>query len=229
MTKEEKASREEPEMERHPGGRKMTRQLLSWGKKYLENWPRKPSEGGAYPYSAASEGSVYPYGSAPEDSIFTKGLAPSALDLGAGSGAGVRLLREYGFRAVGIDLNPGPDVEKGDISCCPYPSGSFDLILSECVFFCSGKGGEALREAKRLLKPGGLLLIGDVWFSGREKWERTLEEAGFEVKELQDITPVWREYYISCIWNGTAGEWCSSGCGFSGKDCRYYLTAALSQ
>lgn len=66
-------------------------------------------------------------------------LAPPAkiLDMGAGAGETVGLLRDMGYDARGIDIRPGSDmVEKGDFLRCPYPDAAFDGIISQCAFFC---------------------------------------------------------------------------------------------
>ena len=60
-------------------------------------------------------------------------LAPPAkiLDMGAGAGETVGLLRDMGYDARGIDIRPGSDmVEKGDFLRCPYPDAAFDRIIS---------------------------------------------------------------------------------------------------
>ncbi len=151
------------------------------------------------------------------------GLAPCRiLDMGAGDGDTVRLLRSLGYDAVGIDRAPGADVEQGNFFRCPYPDGSFDAVLSQCAFYVSGDAPRALREAARLLRTGGMLLCSDVCFAGEGAWSRALEAEGFRVRALEDATPAWRAYYIECIWNGTADALC--GCVPKSK-CSYYLTA----
>ena len=68
-------------------------------------------------------------------------LAPPAkiLDMGAGAGETVGLLRGMGYDARGIDIRPGSDmVEKGDFLRCPYPDAAFDGIISQCAFFVGG-------------------------------------------------------------------------------------------
>ncbi|MBR2880051.1 MAG: methyltransferase domain-containing protein, partial [Oscillospiraceae bacterium] len=58
------------------------------------------------------------------------------LDMGAGSGETVRLLRSLGYEAEGIDLEPsGEGVIKGDYLEAPYADESFDAIISQCSFF----------------------------------------------------------------------------------------------
>ena len=54
------------------------------------------------------------------------------LDMGAGDGSAVRLLRSLGYSAVGIDLEPrGKDVTGGNYLQCPWQDGFFDGILSQ--------------------------------------------------------------------------------------------------
>ena len=122
------------------------------------------------------------------------------LDLGAGDGDGVRLLCSLGYDASGIDRHAAPDVEAGDLLETPFASGSFDAVMSECAFFLSGDLPGALSESARLLKPGGTLLLADVFF---EPPEPLLEAAGLRLIRKEDWTKAWREYYLRSIWEGT--------------------------
>ena len=135
--------------------------------------------------------------------IALAGLRPGAkvLDLGAGDGDGVRLLRSLGFDACGIDRNAAPDVEAGDLLQTGFADASFDAVMSECAFFVSGDVPGALRESARLLKTGGTLLLADVFFQPPEP---LLEAAGFRIMAKEDWTKAWREYYLRSIWEGTA-------------------------
>ena len=91
------------------------------------------------------------------------------LDMGAGAGEALTLLREYGFDARGIDLEPrSDDVERADFLRAPFPDGSFDAVLSQCAFFVSGDPRAALREAYRLLVKSGAMPERTEWvFIGR--------------------------------------------------------------
>lgn len=132
------------------------------------------------------------------------GLTPgsSVLDMGAGAGEAVALMEGLGLQAKGIDLCPrGPGVIQGDFLHTGLPGESLDGVLSECAFCQSGDAAEALREAHRLLKPGGVLMVSDVWFSDPLP---LLRERGFRVDTLEDMTQSWKQYYIEAIWRGTA-------------------------
>ncbi len=137
------------------------------------------------------------------------------LDLGAGAGESLRLLRSLGYRAEGVDLAPrSREVQQGDLLRAPYPAESFDGLLSQCAFFLSGDVTAAFRESFRLLKPGGALLFSDVCF---EEPVPLAEAAGFHVEADEDLTSVWREYYLEALWRGTA-----EACGIRGK-CAYRM------
>ncbi len=153
--------------------------------------------------------------------LAASGLAPGSriLDLGAGDGDSVRLLRSLGHAAEGIDLSPGNgEIRQGDLLHAPFPDGSYDGLLSECAFFLSGDRAAAFRESFRLLRPGGVLMFSDVCF---EPPEPIAEAAGFRVERSEDLTPLWREYYLEALWRGTA-ECCGirGGCAYKRLICR---------
>ncbi len=126
------------------------------------------------------------------------------IDLGAGGGDAVRLLRSLGFEAVGIDLAPGPDVGFGDILAPPFEPGSFDAALSQCAFLLTGDVPGALAAAHRLLRPGGALMYSDAVPGGEAALAALAREAGFEPLSVEDTTEEWRAYYIDALWRGEA-------------------------
>ena len=137
------------------------------------------------------------------------------LDLGAGDGDGVRLLRNLGFEAYGVDRKAAPDVDEGNLLHTGFADASFDAVMSECAFFVSGDVPGALRESARLLVPGGTLLLADVFF---EPPEPLLEAAGFRINAKEDWTGAWREYYLRSIWEGTAET-----CPIPKRKCQYWM------
>ena len=138
------------------------------------------------------------------------------LDMGAGAGNSVALMRLLGLDARGIDLEPrGESVESGDFLHTPFPDESFDAVLSQCAFFISGDQAGALREAYRILRPGGKLLLSDVFF---EAPEPLLYQAGFESLHAENLTALWREYYLDALWRDDA-----PGCELPRGKCEYWL------
>ena len=122
------------------------------------------------------------------------------LDMGAGDGSTVRLLRSLGFAAEGIDLEPrGKDVVRGNYLESPWQNDFFDGIISQCSFYVSGDVPGALKESARLLHKGGKLVFSDV----TENVVTILNqcrEAGFAVRHLEDLTDQWKEYYLEALW-----------------------------
>lgn len=129
------------------------------------------------------------------------------LDMGAGDGSSLKLLEELGYEAAGIDLAPRSDrVEKGDFCHTHWESGSFDGILSQCSFYVSGKVPEALAEAARLLRKGGKLVFSDVTEDVTALLMQA-RQAGFAVRHMEDLTDIWKEYYLEALWR--EGNVCS--------------------
>lgn len=129
-------------------------------------------------------------------------LVPGAriLDLGAGAGETVRLLRALGYHAEGIDLSPRCGiVHQGDLLHTVFPHGSWDAVISECAFWVSGDVQGALHESFRLLRPGGVLMLSDVEY---EPLRPMAEAAGFQILYDEDLSSLWKEYYIEAIWRG---------------------------
>ena len=126
----------------------------------------------------------------------------SVLDMGAGAGEALELMRSLGFEAAGIDLEPrSPLVRQGDFLHTGFPDESFDAVLTQCAFFVSGDQTGAVREAYRLLRKGGKLLLSDVFFTDPQDM---LRNAGFTVIYSEDMTGLWREYYLEALWRDDA-------------------------
>ena len=122
------------------------------------------------------------------------------LDMGAGAGEAVAIFRELGFVSVGIDLEPrGPGVEQGDYLCSSLTDGSFEGVFSQCSFYVSGNARRAVQEAARLLTSGGVLMLSDV-YPVEEDPADFAREAGLSVVYEEDMTSLWKQYYIEAIW-----------------------------
>ena len=122
------------------------------------------------------------------------------LDLGAGDGSTVRLLRSLGYMAEGIDLEPrGKEVKRGSFFEAPWQEGFFDGLISQCSFYVSGNVPAALQESARLLHKGGKLVFSDVT-ENVVQLLGDVRKAGFAVRHIEDLTDSWKEYYLEALW-----------------------------
>ena len=131
------------------------------------------------------------------------------LDLGSGGGIDVLLsARRVGptGKAYGLDMTDDMlalarenqkksglnNVEflKGEIEHIPLPDNSVDVIISNCVINLSADKDQVLREAFRVLKPGGRFAVSDVVVRGEvPEWIRKslLLWAGCVAGALSDV------------------------------------------
>lgn len=168
----------------------------------------------------------------------------TVLDLGSGGGIDVllsaRRVGPTGF-AYGLDMTDqmlalaernraeagAENVRflKGHIEEIPLPDETVDVIISNCVINLSSDKDQVLREAFRVLKPGGRFAVSDVVIEGelpesvrhdmqmyvgcvsgaldREEYLQKLDKAGFEAASIEPT----RRYQFSNI----EGAWAPKG------------------
>lgn len=101
--------------------------------------------------------------------------AARVLDVGCGAAAAVTALSEqFGLRALGLDAQaaplrqalarrPGLPLLQGQALGLPLPTGQLDAVLAECSLSLMEPAGRVLAELRRVLKPGGWLIVSDVY------------------------------------------------------------------
>ena len=120
-------------------------------------------------------------------------VTDTVLDIGTGRGGfPTHVAAEYGAEVHGIDIDPGHVSEAeanarergvsdatefgvGDYHDIPYPDGTFDAVSGIETVCHSERKERVLEEIRRVLKPGGRLMISD-GFVGRALTEPEAEK-----------------------------------------------------
>ncbi len=140
---------------------------------------------------------------------------------------------------------------KGEIEAIPLPDAAVDVIISNCVINLSADKGQVLREAFRVLRPGGRFAVSDVVAQGElpddlradmEAWvgcvagaleegeyRRLLAEAGFgdvdlEVTRVYDPQELRESVGGGCC--GSSSACCGDGAAIAWDESAYARFAA---
>ena len=149
----------------------------------------------------------------------------AVLDLGTGTGRILELLAPKAARAVGIDGSPAMlsvararleakgwrhvQLRQGDIYALPVERDGYDLVVISQVLHYLDDPGRALREASRVLRPGGRLVVVDfaphdneelrnahahrrLGFA-RSEIDALMSEAGLSVEPGRDVAPTGKD------------------------------------
>ena len=99
------------------------------------------------------------------------GITGPVLELGAGSGAVTRRLVDAGLSVIALDIDPsllahaadsGGQLLVGDASAIPLPDASVSSVLIRYVLQHVRSPAAVLAEARRVVRPGGLVALVDV-------------------------------------------------------------------
>jgi SAM-dependent methyltransferase len=100
------------------------------------------------------------------------GVGPGTrhLDVGCGAGMAAALSAARGAAVSGIDAaealleiarerTPAGDFRQGDLEALPFDDDAFDLVTGFNAFQYAGNAAQALGEAGRVTRPGGMIVI----------------------------------------------------------------------
>jgi ArsR family transcriptional regulator len=137
------------------------------------------------------------------------------LDVGCGQGRLLKLLASRAHRVVGVDIDPDVrrlaraeillaglpncSLRQGDMEALPFDDASFDTIILDDVLATTGEPVRALNEARRLLRPGGRILllaaVGDARVADlQEVFSLWSGESGLRLaqpRRIPDKAPAW--------------------------------------
>jgi ArsR family transcriptional regulator len=137
--------------------------------------------------------------------VVLRSLVPpdfTVADLGCGTGAFTAELARSGARVVGVDQSaamlkvarratrelPNVELHQASLERLPLADGSCDAALLLLVLSYVAAAEPVLREARRILAPGGRLLVVDAYPHDDESFRRRLGQArpGLDPRALED-------------------------------------------
>lgn len=119
------------------------------------------------------------------------------LDLGTGNAWAAQYAAEQGAIALGLDAAPrmlararqrtrGVELALADFTALPLADGSIDVAFSMEALYYAGDLDQALREAHRVLAPGGRLHALIDYYEGNPASRGWPEKTGVEMHRLSD-------------------------------------------
>jgi len=172
-------------------------------------------------------------------------------DLGCGRGATARLLAQAGHRVLALDVSPelldaarGPGVSPllARAQAVPLADACLDAVFCECVLSVTGAASNVLAETARTLKPGGVLVLSDLYLRGEADPAQgagdcltgalpeqvllaALQAAAFAVQSFEDHSRLLAELAARLVFAGIPRAELGFGCG-PGARPGYFLCLA---
>ncbi len=183
------------------------------------------------------------------------------LDIGCGDGsAALCATQEFGQCVVAVDRDEhavqaarglGVDARRMDAERLELGNLQFDTILMECVLSLIGEKEAVLRQVCALLRPGGHLVISDVYQKNVESTQMgcgqkerinlnglkgLLDGMGMECTLCEDRTKDLKNFFAQAImsygsleaWFEAEGGWKPCSCQY-GKETGYFLLSVRKQ
>lgn len=189
-------------------------------------------------------------------------LAPGALvaDVGCGRGASLALLTRRGLAPIGVDPSPHLLAEarrhdhkaalvQATAEAVPFRASTFAAVLCECVLSITRDPRAALGEMRRVLAPGGFLVLTDLYLRdppgafaaraprtagcaagavARDVVEERLRAAGFFVRVFEDHSRLLAELAGRLLFAGFDSSELGLGCTSCGRP-GYFLCIAQTE
>lgn len=125
------------------------------------------------------------------------------LDVGCGSGLFIQRAAKHGATVTGLDAArglvaiarrrlPDSDIRVGEMETLPYFSDTFDIVTILNAVDLAGDPLAAMEEARRVLRPGGLVVaLTSDSFSAPGALSRLASAAGFDDPNEYDVHSTW--------------------------------------
>ncbi len=114
---------------------------------------------------------------------FLKDSSGKLLDMGCGNGRHLEVAMNLSYDIVGLDasrklldisfkrISGKGHLVSGDVKKLPFLDDSFDIVLYIATIHHLSEGRvESVREARRVLKPGGRILVS-AWAREQDRWD----------------------------------------------------------
>lgn len=177
------------------------------------------------------------------------------VDVGCGLGDTVRLLRERGHKAVGVDphaqspgfpssCSPSFPLISARAQALPLARESMQGVLCQCVLSLCGGAAAILRGFGDICRPGARLLLSDIYLSetrespaagggelfSRPEMEKALRDAGWNPLFFEDHSRSLKVFAAQLLWrDAEIASHALCGKAFPWRRCGYGLWIAQKE